>query len=65
MNVGHLIIALRIAVPILLFGATVMILQVFTNLSWEACAILGLFAALLDVFVIAPYSDKKISDMVE
>jgi len=65
MNVGHLLLGLRIIVPILLFGATVLVLQLFTNFRWEVCAILGLFAALLDVFVIAPYSEGSVSDMVE
>jgi len=65
MDVGRLLLLLRIVVPILLFVATVLILQAFTNLHWIACAVLGVIAALLDVFVIMPFTERSAQNSIE
>ncbi len=65
MDVGRLLFVLRIVVPIFLFLATILALQILTDLSWVICAVIGLFVGLLDVFVIMPYTEKSIQDSPE
>lgn len=62
---GQLLFILQIVVPVLLFLATVLILQVFTYLDWRICAIIGIFVALFDVFVIMPFTEKSAQDSIK
>ena len=65
MDVGHLLIILRIITPILLCLATVFLLQVFTNFNWMICAFFGILAALSDVLIIMPYTEKSVQKSLE
>jgi len=58
MNLDRVFFILRIVVPILMAATAFVVLWEWTNLHWGVCLILSIGFGLIDVFILAPLTDK-------
>lgn len=64
MNVDLLAKVLRIAVPIGMFAVAFVLLTLLTDLNLFIRLIISLGFGLLDVFVIAPWTDRSVDKLL-